>query len=263
MRRTLLSLITILLVVVVVLVGMQQWRSWRLDQSLGKASRAVAAASSAASDVGYHPDGDECRPKDPALDETWSKALANATLALAQLEAVHGPGSPHLHSLNRRIQSSLMVAAVSKETCELTVRKRHETIARNKRMARARVEQRAREAKRLREARAAVAAMAKARAERRVREAKRLREARAAVAAAIKAGSIVVFAPDPSASFCQGQQPAYRQYLDLENAAFKFVDNPPSAASQGEVVEWRKKLFQARSTGEDERDTCNDNLWKR
>lgn len=238
MRRTLLSLIAILLVVVVVLVGMQQWRSWRLDQSLGKASRAVAAASSAALDVGYDPDGDECPPKDPALAEAWSKALANAMLALAQLEAVHGPGSPHLHSLNRRIQSSLMVAAVSKETCELTVRKRHEMIARNKRMA-------------------------KARAERRARKAKQLREARAAVAAAVKAGAIVVFSPDPSVSFCQGQQPAYEQYLALESAAFKFLDHPPSAASQGEVAEWREKLFQVRSTEEDERDACNDSLQNR
>ena len=260
MRRTLLSLIAILLVVVVVLVGMQQWRSWRLDQSLGKASRAVAATSSAALDVGYDPDGDECPPKDPALAEAWSKALANAMLALAQLEAVHGPGSPHLHSLNRRIQSSLMVAAVSKETCELTVRKRHEMIARNKRMAKARAERRAREAKQLREARAAVAAAV---AERRAREAKQLREARAAVAAAVKAGAIVVFSPDPSVSFCQGQQPAYEQYLALESAAFKFPDHPPSAASQGEVAEWREKLFQVRSTVEDERDACNDSLQNR
>lgn len=251
-RRTLLSLIAVLLVVVVVLVGMQQWRSWRLDQSLGKASRAVAVASSAASAVGYDPDVDECPPKDPALDEAWSKALANAALALTQLEAVHGPGSPHLHSLNRRIQSSLMVAAVNKETCDLAVRKRHETIARNKRAAKARAERRAREAKRLRD-----------QAELVEREVKRLGEAKAAIAAAVKAGSLVAFAPDPSASFCQGQQPAYGQYLDLETAAFKFVDNPPWVALQDEIVEWRKKLFKVRSKAEDGRDSCNDSLWER
>jgi len=238
MRRTLLSFIAILLVVVVVLVGMQQWRSWRLDRSLAKASRAVAVASSAAAGVGYDPDGDECPPKDPALDEAWSKALSNAALALAQLETVHGPGSPHLHSLNRRIQSSLMVAAVRKEACELAVRKRHQTIARNKKAA-------------------------KARAELVAKEAKRFREAKAAVAAAVKAGSLVVFAPDPSAFFCQGQQPAYEQYLALEAAAFKFVDNPPWVALQNEVVGWREKLFQARNTEEERRDACNDTLAKR
>ena len=238
MRRTLLSFIAILLALVVVLVAMQQWRSWRLDRSLGKASRAVAAASSAALDVGYNPNGDECPPKDPALDEAWSKALSNAALALAQLEAIHGPGSPHLHSLNLRLRSSLVVAAVSKETCELTVRNRHEIIARKKRMA-------------------------KARAERRAREAKQLGEARAAVATAVETGALVVFAPDPSVSFCQGQQPAYEQYLVLESAAFKFVDNPPLAASQGEVAEWREKLFRARNAEEARRDACNDSLQKR
>ena len=79
----------------------------------------------------------------------------------------------------------------------------------------------------------------------------------------MNAGALVVFTPDPSVSFCQGQQPAYEQYLVLESAAFKFLDHPPSAASQAEVAEWRKKLFEVRNREEDERDACNDSLWNR
>lgn len=259
-RRTLLSLIALLLVIVVVLVGMQQWRSWRLDQSLGKASKTVAEASSAAFDVGYDPDEDDCPPKDPALAEVWSKALSNAALALAQLEAIHGPGSPHLHSLNRRLRSSLLVTSASKEACEFTVKRRHEESARKKRVARARAELVVRKRQ---ETIARKKRIEEALVERRIREAKGLNKARMTVEAVVKGVALVVFSPDSSSSFCQGQEPAYSKYLVLERAAFAFLTYPPSATSQDEVAEWREKLLKAQNTKEDRRGACTESLQKR
>ena len=260
MRRSLLSLIAILLVVVVVLVGMQQWRSWRLDRSLAQASTTVAAVREAASAVEYKSGGNGCSPKDPKLYAAWRDSILDAYDALTVLRSVHGPGSPHLQALIRQLTTISEDVSLIKVSCEdtetalkkyaalirkqkkaraeLVVRKRRETIARKKRMEEALVE-------------------------RQIKETKGLNKARMTVEAVVKRVALVVFSPDSSSSFCQGQEPAYSKYLVLEQAVVAFLSHPPSATSQDEVSEWREKLLKARNTKEDKRAACTNSLHKR
>ncbi len=87
-----------------------------------------------------------------------------------------------------------------------------------------------------------------------------MNEAKAAVAAAVKAGAVVVFVPDASATFCVGQNPAYRQYIELKGPAYMFTIYPPAGASQADVDEWREKLDRMEKAKKEEHDVCIDGL---